>query len=98
MLERFDRSDYRFLLVCGLILVAGVTIGLLWFDSAFPEASIEFKVGRGESRLVAEDFLAELGIDPGERRHASKFDFDNEAKVFLERTIGLKTKTTLGGI
>lgn len=95
MLERFDRSDVRFLLICALILAAGLTIGLRWFGDAFPEASIEFDVDRSGSGQVAKAFLKSQGIDPKGWMHSATFTWDDSPKIFLERTIGLRRANAL---
>ncbi|MDZ4806391.1 MAG: hypothetical protein SGI90_16175, partial [Candidatus Eisenbacteria bacterium] len=83
-------SDRRFLLVCLLTFVAGIGVVTLLFHRAFPEASIGFKVDRGEARVLAEQFLAgqELSIEGD--RFAGIFDADDDSKVYLERTLGLE--------
>jgi len=89
-LERFDRSDWRLLAVCGVILAASVAFGVAFFDRAFPEASIDFRHDRGSSARVALDFLEKTGRSPSDRTHASKFEVDNAARIYLERTLGLE--------
>ena len=89
MRERLGPSDWRFLLVCLVVLVLTVWFSARFFYRAFPEASIDFVVTREQARAVAEQFLRSLGGDPGGRRLASRFSFDGEAKTFLEREVGL---------
>ena len=95
VLERFDRSDYRFFAVCAGIFIVGLGIGLVWFGSAFPEASIQFRYDRGASGDLAREFLEKRRIDVGDLTHATKFAWDDDAKIFLERTIGLKQANEL---
>ncbi|HUO84391.1 MAG TPA: type II CAAX endopeptidase family protein [Thermoanaerobaculia bacterium] len=90
MLERFDRKDIRFLIICGVVFAVCLAIGLIYFGAAFPEASIEFRYDRAGSRELAQAFLQRLGEQPEtQSKQASKFSWDDRAKVFLERTIGL---------
>ncbi|MDR3678247.1 MAG: CPBP family intramembrane metalloprotease [Acidobacteriota bacterium] len=79
------------------IIVAGVSlaIGLKYFSHAFPEASIEFRVNRDDSVPLATKFLADRGWSVSGYRHAAVFDFDDSAKVYLERTQGLARMDTL---
>ncbi|MGK2858998.1 MAG: lysostaphin resistance A-like protein [Thermoanaerobaculia bacterium] len=88
-LERFGRSDLRFLIVCAALLAASVAFSVALFDRAFPEASIEFRVDQKSSRAVAETLLDELGYARDGRMHAVRFQHDDDAKIFLERTLGL---------
>lgn len=89
-LERLGRADGRFIILCLAIMAAGGVITASLFHRAFPEASIEFKVGRPEARTIAEKFLARHGIRVAGDRFAGIFDADEESKVFLERTLGLE--------
>jgi membrane protease YdiL (CAAX protease family) len=89
------RKDARFVLICLLICAASLFIGASWFYRAFPEASIDFKVDRPSSKPVAERFLESQGVDTSGYIHASAFQYDNTAKVFLERELGLKRANLL---
>ncbi|MBI2213359.1 MAG: CPBP family intramembrane metalloprotease [Acidobacteria bacterium] len=94
-LERFSRSDWRFLLVCAAVFAVTTTFSVAFFDRAFPEASIEFKVDQRTSRAAAESLLHELGYSQGSRTHAVQFDHDEQAKIFLERSLGLERASGL---
>ncbi len=90
-MERFDRKDFRFILICVAVMAAGAAITLGLFRRAFPEASIEFRVNRQQARAVAEEFLRGRGRDVGRSRFAGSFDVEDEPKVYLERELGLET-------
>lgn len=97
---KLSSKEYR---VIGIaVLVAGVSlaIGVKYFSKAFPEASIEFRVTREDSTPLAQKFLAERGFAIAGYRHAAIFDYDDSAKVYLERTQGLERmeKLTRGPI
>jgi membrane protease YdiL (CAAX protease family) len=79
------------------IIVAGfsLAIGVKYFSHAFPEAAIEFRVNRDDSTPLATKFLADRGWSVGNYRHAAVFDFDDNAKVYLERTQGLARMNAL---
>jgi hypothetical protein len=97
MRQTFQRGDGRFVAAClVLALLGGVTAARL-FERAFPEASIQFTVNRGESAVVARDFLAGIGRDLTGRKHAAVFDFDDETKTYLERRLGLERAQALYG-
>jgi hypothetical protein len=89
-MERFDRKDLRFVVICVAVMAAGAAITLALFRRAFPEASIEFRVNRQEARAVAEKFLRSRGRDVGPRRFAGRFGVEDEPKVYLERELGLE--------
>jgi membrane protease YdiL (CAAX protease family) len=97
MKERLRTSDYRFIAVC-LVLFAGAA----WYSAhnfyrAFPEASIDFRVGRDDAQVLAGRFLAGQGYHVAGYRQASRFSFDDEAKTFLEREAGLEQANRIMG-
>ncbi len=79
------------------ILVAGISlaIGIKYFSHVFPEAAIEFRVNRDDSTPIATSYLAQRGLSLNGYRHAAVFDYDDDAKVYLERTQGLARMNTL---
>jgi membrane protease YdiL (CAAX protease family) len=88
-------SDRRVITIA--IVVAGISlaIGVKYFSHAFPEAAIEFRVNRDDSTPLATKFLADRGWSVSNYRHTAVFDFDDDAKVYLERTQGLSRMNTL---
>jgi membrane protease YdiL (CAAX protease family) len=89
MRELLNRRDFRFLVVCGAVLAASLFIVLNYFSSAFPEASIEFRYDRDNSGTIAQRVLREQGLDVRGMKHSATFDDDDNAKIFLERSLGL---------
>jgi hypothetical protein len=89
-MEKFDRRDLRFVLLVLLAIAAGTAITAALFRRAFPEASIEFRVNRGQARRIAERLLAERGRSVAGHRFAARFSADDEPKVYLERELGLE--------
>ena len=90
MPDTLRAKDYRLILLCLLVSAASLVVGIRYFYRAFPEASIQFNVDRDSSEPPAQKFLAAQGIPLEGYRHASAFVYDDEAKVFLERKLGLK--------
>jgi hypothetical protein len=90
-MEKFDRKDLRFVVICVAVMAAGAAITLALFRRAFPEASIEFRVNREEARAVAEKVLRSRGRDLASHRFAGRFGVEEEPKVYLERELGLET-------
>ena len=97
MPERLRRADFRFLAVCLLLLAATVWFSARYFYRAFPEASIDFRVTREQARAQAESFLAAQGLHVNGYRRASSFSYDDTAKTFLERELGLNRANRLMG-
>ena len=90
-MERLDQRDKRFITLCLITIVAGAAVTWALFSRAFPEASIEFRVNRQQARVLAERYLASRGLDASKRRFAGRFEIEDEAKVYLEKELGLAT-------
>src|SRR5579871_1997273 len=97
MTARLRASDYRFIAVCLALLAASIWFSTRYFYLAFPEASIDFRVGRGEARTAAESFLSGHNYVVVGYRTAASFDFDDDAKTFLEREVGLARANRIMG-
>lgn len=97
MTQRLRFSDYRFIGICLALLAASTWFSVRYFYLAFPEASIDFRVGRGEGKKVADQFLAQRGYSLAGYRDAASFTFDDDAKTFLEREAGLEQASRLMG-
>ena len=88
-MDRLTRRDWLFIAVCIALFAASLAIALTNFSRAFPEASIDFKVDRGASRVVAEHVLGGERIAFAGMRNTASFESDDSSKIFLERTLGL---------
>jgi hypothetical protein len=104
MLERFQRGDRRFLALCAAAAALCAAIGFHLFPVAFPEASLELKVTRGQARDIARQFLREEAAAPVAAlsgsagwHEAARFSVDGTPKVYLERTLGLSRANELFG-
>ena len=97
MKDKLQASDYRFILTCLVLFCAAAWYSTHNFYRAFPEASIDFRVNRDGGRLLAERFLATQNYNLAGYRQASRFDFDDSAKTFIEREAGLEQANRLLG-
>jgi hypothetical protein len=88
--QKFSRRDLAGLALCVVLAAIFLTIGIRSFDAAYPEASIDFKVGREESQRIAERVLQSHQLRVDGYRHSAEFTRDDEAKIFLERKLGLR--------
>jgi membrane protease YdiL (CAAX protease family) len=86
----FDRRDRVFIVLCLITILAGAAVFHAGFSRAFPEASIDFKVTREEAVRRGAEALRERGFRLDGARALVIFDGDDEAKVYLERTLGLE--------
>ncbi len=89
MKSRFSAADLRFIGFCALLLAGSSWFSVRYVHTAFPEAAIDFRVNREEGRAIAEAKLAAQGNVIAGYRHASEFGYDDDAKTFLERVVGL---------
>jgi membrane protease YdiL (CAAX protease family) len=97
MKTRLTAGDYRFIAICLALLGVTVWFSAINFKRAFPEASIDFQVNRDQARLIAARFLASERYQIEGYREASQFDYDDEAKTFLEREVGLEEANRIMG-
>jgi len=72
-----------------LMAAASLAIAIRYFHRAFPEASLTFKVSRGQSQSIATAFLRARGFDLNGYDRAARFGYDELAKLYLERTKGI---------
>ncbi|MFQ5926754.1 MAG: lysostaphin resistance A-like protein [Terriglobia bacterium] len=87
--ERFTRAELRTIILVVLLGAVGVGVALQYYPIAFPEASIEFKVSRPEIEQRARTFLQQRGFDLTPYRQLILFRYDDTAKTYLERELGL---------
>jgi membrane protease YdiL (CAAX protease family) len=97
MTERLRGSDYRFIAICVLLLAGATWFSARNFYRAFPEASIDFKVSRDDAQILAGKFLTAQGYRTEGYRQAAQFTFDEDAKTFLEREVGLERANQIMG-
>jgi membrane protease YdiL (CAAX protease family) len=95
--EKLRSADYRLIAACILVCAASLLVGIRYFYRAFPEASIDFRFNKDSSRQLAGQFLADQDLATAGYRHAASFQYDDEAKVFLERELGLEQANALIG-
>ena len=88
--ERLNHRDWLLIAVCLAVAAISIFVVVNWFSAAFPEASIEFRYDRDSSQQIAARVLATQRIDTRGMKHSATFDSDDEARIFLERSVGLE--------
>ncbi|HEV7768984.1 MAG TPA: CPBP family intramembrane glutamic endopeptidase [Thermoanaerobaculia bacterium] len=88
--QRLSESDWILIAICIALVLSSVALIVRYFQAAFPQAAIEFKVDRNTSEPIAARLLKAQRIDVREMKHAARFDSDDEARIFLERSLGLE--------
>ncbi len=88
-------AQYKIIAVAVAVAALSLGVSVKYFWRAFPEASIDLRVNRDDSMVLAQKFLTERGIRLDGYRHAARFGFDEETKLYLERTQGLERMNQL---
>ena len=88
--ERLTSSEKRALLLWVAAGIIGLLFAQKYFFQAFPEASVNFQVSREEALQRARKFVAGLGENVSGYKSSIIFDVDEDAKVYLERQLGLR--------
>ncbi|HEX9160200.1 MAG TPA: CPBP family intramembrane glutamic endopeptidase [Thermoanaerobaculia bacterium] len=88
--EPLDRRDWLFILACVVITAISCVVIAYWFSSAFPEVSLEFRYDSRTSLRLAAGVAASQRFDTRGMKHTVVFDSDDAARIFLERSLGLK--------
>jgi len=88
--QRLSRPDWRLIAICIAVVLAALAIIVRYFDAAFPQSAIEFRFDRNSSAPIAERLLRAQHLDITGMKHAARFDSDDTARIFLERSLGLE--------
>jgi membrane protease YdiL (CAAX protease family) len=89
-LERLGARDLRVLLIWILAGALGVGVAWRYFFQAFPEASIHFEVTRDQALDMARQFISQQHYSLDGYESTIVFSVDDNAKTYLERTLGLE--------
>jgi len=93
--DRLTGKDLRGLLFWIVLGIAGALFAFKFYFSAFPEASVDFRVSRTEAVARARAFLATAGNDVSGYQSTIVFNVDDDAKTYMERELGLKQANQL---
>jgi membrane protease YdiL (CAAX protease family) len=93
--DRLTSANKVALLLWVIAGIAGALFAHKYYFRAFPEASVNFKVSRGQALSRAKEFLAGEGQDAASYQSAIVFDVDDNAKTYLERETGLEQANRL---
>jgi len=93
--DRLTASEKRALLLWVAAAILGIVFAYKYFFQAFPEASVNLQVTREQAIERAQRFVGDLGESVTGYRSSAIFDVDDDAKVYLERQLGLKQANQL---
>lgn len=86
---KLTQRQYIIIAAAICIAAASLAVALKYFSHAFPEATLHLRVNRSQSEVIAREFLEARGFKLSGYRHAALFNYDDTAKLYLERTQGL---------
>jgi membrane protease YdiL (CAAX protease family) len=89
MTNKLTSSDRRIILIAIAVAAISLAIGIKYFARAFPEATLRLQVNKPQAVSIAERFLAARGFNLRGYHQAAIFQYDDDAKLYLERTQGL---------
>jgi CAAX prenyl protease-like protein/uncharacterized protein DUF4901 len=92
---KLTSAQYKIIGAALVVAAASLAVSVKYFWRAFPEAAIDIRVDRDESAPLAEKFLAGRGFRLDGYHHAATFSYDDDAKLYLERTQGLERMNQL---
>ena len=93
--RRLTISDKRALVLWVIAGILGAVFAQKYFFRAFPEASVNFQVSREEAQARAQKFVTGLGENVSGYQSTIVFQVDDNAKVYLERQVGLQEANRL---
>jgi hypothetical protein len=93
--EPLARADRRLILVAALLAAVSVFYTARNYSAALPAASIDLRLSKTEITAKALAFLGARGLSPAGFRNVTLFDPDDEARVYLEREVGLEEANRL---
>src|ERR671923_2188309 len=93
--DRLTSSEKRALLLWVAAGIVGLLFAQRYFFQAFPEASVNFQVSREEALARAQKFVKGLAENVTGYKSSIIFDVDEDAKVYLERQLGLREANRL---
>ena len=90
MPTKLTAAHYKLISLALLIAVLSFAISQRYFHQTFPEASLDLRVNRGDSELIARTFLLTQGASLSGYRHTAVFTYSDSTKLYLERKFGLR--------
>lgn len=83
-------SNRNIIIFSAIISILVLIYGIFNFYSAFPEIAINFSLSRKATIATARDFLIGRHFDLADYHETIKFTYDNQAKLFMEKELGVK--------
>ncbi len=87
--EPFRSGDKRLVFIALALVIGGLSFTYLNYNAAFPQASLDLQLSKGEITARARAFLLERGLSVEGYRQLTLFSPDDDARLFLEHELGL---------
>lgn len=88
--NRLNRGDWSLIAITLLITASSVSYVSANYGAAFPQASLELPLSREQITEKAAAFLRTRGLRTDGFRNLTLFDPDHQARLYLEREVGLE--------
>lgn len=92
---KLTAAQYKTIAIALAVTAVSLGISLKYFRRTFPEASLDLRVNREDSEAIARQFLTSREWRVDGYRHTAIFTYDDETKLYLERTQGLERMNQL---
>ncbi|MGC8893849.1 MAG: CPBP family intramembrane glutamic endopeptidase [candidate division WOR-3 bacterium] len=81
-----------------IVVVGAVGAGLFFgfYEKVLPSAAVDLKLSKADVIAKARDFWTARGVNLSGYQEATVFSADNEASVYLQKTIGVDSANALG--
>jgi hypothetical protein len=86
---KIQASDWRVIGVVAALLLASTIYVWSNYEAAFPQASLDLPIRQDEITAAAEAFLVQRVLKPDGFRNLTTFEPDDQARLYLERELGL---------
>jgi hypothetical protein len=93
--DRIDGRDKKLILAVALVSALSVAYVLYNYRAAFPQASLDLRHSKSEITAMAQHFLTSRGLSTEGFRSLTLFDPADQARLYLERELGLEEANRL---
>ena len=94
MIRKYINSRQKPQLWVEILITALGILGLITFfafyETAFPDASVDVSTSRGQAKQIAIDYLKQFGFSIEGYDFALSFSSDSQAAYYLQRTLGIR--------
>ncbi|MFH1062259.1 MAG: type II CAAX endopeptidase family protein [Candidatus Omnitrophota bacterium] len=89
------KNNKKSLIIWLFLGIVGLTLFIIYFNSAFPIASIDIRLSKDEILGKAKSFVKAQGFNLDGFEQTILFDSDSNASIYLQKTQGIKKSNEL---